>query len=77
MIGSEEAKMKEVREYHSQRAMEKGNRKMVKSGWVVETVTPVEQGYGCLKTGCLGLLFFPLALLGKKPTGYLVSYVRV
>ncbi len=73
---AEEATVKTTFTYHSDKAMRKGNIKMAKKGWTVESVKPVEQGYGCLKTGCLGVLFFPLALLGKKPTGYLVLYVK-
>ena len=56
--------------------LEKGMLKMVEKGWVVEKMTPIEQGYGCLKTGCLGLLFLPLALLGKKQGKTAVVFYR-
>ncbi|RMF26288.1 MAG: hypothetical protein D6759_19900 [Chloroflexi bacterium] len=62
--------------YGSEKAMQKGIAKMQKRGWEVVDTEVVEQGYGCLKTGCLGAIFLPLALLGKKPNRYKVTYRR-
>jgi len=47
---------------------------MEKQGWEVMSTEISDQGYGCLKTGCLGLLFLPLALLGKKRARHKVTY---
>lgn len=65
-----------VVEYRNRRAMNQGIKKMEKQGWTVTNVQAVEQGYGCLKTVILGCLFMPLALLGRKPEKYLVTYQR-
>ena len=62
--------------YRNEKAMQRGMKKMQRKGWEVVDSEAVEQGYSCLKTGCYGLLFFPLALLGKKPTQYKVTYRR-
>jgi hypothetical protein len=40
---------------------------------VTETV---DHGWSGVKTYCLGILFLPLALLGKKPKMYKVQYRR-
>jgi hypothetical protein len=63
--------------YNSEKAMQKGIAKMQEVGWEVVDTEVIEQGYGCFKTGCLGLLFLPLALLGKKPNRYKVTYRRL
>ena len=60
--------------YNGEKAMQKGMAKMQKKGWEVVDTETVEQGFSCLKTGCLGLIFLPLALLGKKPVRYKVQY---
>jgi len=60
--------------YGSESAMQRGIASMQRKGWQVADTDTVEQGYGCLKTGILGCLFFPLALLGKKPVRYRVTY---
>ena len=60
--------------YKNDKQLEKGLRQMGKAGWAVVSITPQAQGYGCLKTGCLGLLFLPLALLGKKQSKTIVVY---
>jgi len=62
--------------YDNEKAMRKGIAKMQKKGWEVIDTEVVERGYGCFKTGCLGLIFLPLALLGKKPNRYKVTYRR-
>jgi hypothetical protein len=35
-------------------------------GWEVKSKETTQQGWDFSKTCCLGVLFFPLALLGKK-----------
>jgi hypothetical protein len=62
--------------YSSERRMKTGIKIMSMRGWTVASTEVVEQGYGCLKTGCLGILFLPLALLGKKPVRYQVTYTK-
>ena len=63
--------------YNGEKAMQRGIRKMQRKGWEVVGTEVIEQGFGCLKTGCLGVIFLPLALLGKKPNRYKVTYRRV
>ncbi len=60
--------------YKNGRQLEKGLRYAERQGWSVVSAVPVDQGYGCLKTGCLGLIFFPLALLGKKKGETIVTF---
>lgn len=62
--------------YNNVRQMQKGIREMEAQGWSVVNVERIDQGWGCLKTGCLGFLFLPLALLGKKPKKYQVTFKR-
>ena len=66
----------EVAFYDNEKALRKGISKMQKKGWGVVDTEMIEQGYGCFKTGCLGFMFLPLALLGKKPNQYKVTYRR-
>lgn len=65
-----------IRFYASEFKMTNGVRIMSRLGWTVASTEIVDQGYGCLKTGCLGILFLPLALLGKKPVRYQVTYTK-
>lgn len=62
--------------YNNKRAMQKGMKKEQDDGWNVISVQNIQQGYGCIKTGCLGLIFLPLALLGRKPEKYQVTYQK-
>ncbi|HBP63310.1 MAG TPA: hypothetical protein DD730_03360 [Desulfosporosinus sp.] len=51
------------------RRAEKQLQKMMKDGWRVVSVTPIDNGRSLTKTVGLGLLFLPLAFFGKrKPT---------
>jgi len=65
-----------VKFYDSEKAMNRDIRKMQRRGWEVAETKIDQQGYGCFKTGCLGFLFLPLALLGKKPNRYMVRFVK-
>jgi hypothetical protein len=62
--------------YDNRHEMDRGIKQMQKDGWSVVTVDVVPQGYGFLKTCCLGCLFLPLALLGRKPEKFQVMYRR-
>jgi hypothetical protein len=62
--------------YDNVRQMQQGIKQMEAQGWSVVGVERVDQGWGCLKTGCLGALFLPLALLGKKPQKHQVTFRR-
>lgn len=44
--------------------------------WMVQSSEAVNQGWGCAKTGCLGIIFLPLALLGRRKPLHKVVYVR-
>lgn len=64
--------------YNNEKAMVRGIRKMESFGWVVASSEALPSSHGCFKTGCLAIIFLPLALLGKKPTRYKVLYrIRV
>ena len=60
--------------YQNGRQLEKGLKAAERQGWRVVSTSSVDMGYGCLKTGCLGVIFFPLALLGKKRGKTIVTY---
>ena len=49
---------------------------MQRAGWTVAATQAIDPGWGCLKTAILGCLFLPLALLGKKPRQWQVTYQR-
>ena len=69
-------KVTEIEFYNSERQMQRGVSRWQNNGWEVLDTEFIDQGYGCLKTGCLGLLFLPLALLGKKPKRIKVTYQK-
>ena len=48
-------------------------RKLLTAGWRIVSSHSQSQGYSANKTCCLGCLFWPLALLGKKKD--VVEYV--
>lgn len=60
--------------YKSKRKMRKKIKVWEACGWTVKSVDVVPGRYGCWKTGCLAVIFLPLALLGKKPDQYKVVY---
>ena len=69
--------MTTTKTYTSAGAMKRGIRKMSARGWKVVSTAVDSRGYGCGKTVLYGCLFLPLALLGKKPNRYLVTFERV
>jgi hypothetical protein len=62
--------------YYNDKEMQKGIEREQHSGWEVVDVSHVDQGWGFFKTCCLGCLFLPLALLGKKPVKFQVTFRR-
>lgn len=46
---------------------------LLNDGWKIVSSTPVGGNYDACNTCCLGAIFLPLALLGKKPTK--ITYV--
>jgi len=52
--------------YENEQQMQSSIQYMEKSGWEVTNTEVVKQGWDAKKTCCLGALFLPLALLGKK-----------
>lgn len=46
---------------------------LLSEGWKIKHSNSYQQGYSCGKTCCLGFIFLPLALLGRKPD--VVEYV--
>ena len=65
-----------VIEYKNSKALKKGTQQMGEEGWTVVSIQAIDQGYSGAKTCCLGCLFLPLALLGKKPQLRQVLYQR-
>jgi hypothetical protein len=62
--------------YYSQAAANRGIARHERRGYRVVTVQSVDRGWSLIKTGCLGLIFLPLALLGKKKPVIQVTYQR-
>lgn len=62
--------------YPTEKAMQKGIQKMQRQGWEVHSTQVVQQGYSFSKTCCLAVIFLPLALLGRKPNQYQVTYQK-
>ena len=62
--------------YPNERTMKAGVKRMQKQGWQVENVTTIEQGGSAGKPCCLGVLFLPLALLGRQPIKDRVEFRR-
>ena len=66
-----------IEHYRSQLAANRGMARYERLGYRVVAVQTVDQGGSFLKTGCLGLIFLPLALLGKRPPVIQVTYQRI
>lgn len=60
--------------YRSEKEMQKDIQNKESKGWKVLGVQRVNQGYAAGKTCCLGFLFLPLALFGKKSDVFQVTY---
>jgi hypothetical protein len=63
-----------VETYHSESEMRREIAKHERNGFTVASVTRNGQGYSLVKTAALGLVFLPLALLGKKKDVFQVIY---
>lgn len=63
--------------YPNQRAANNGISRHERFGYRVVSVQTIDQGWSLLKTGCLGLIFLPLALLGKKRPVIQVTFQKV
>lgn len=62
--------------YTSESAMAQGIKKWERLGWRVSSTTELKQGWDAANTCCLGCLFLPLALLGKKDSHYQVTFEK-
>lgn len=62
--------------YYNQAAANHGIARHERRGYLVVSVQSVDRGWSFIKTGCLGLIFLPLALLGKKKPVIQVTYQR-
>lgn len=62
--------------YYSQTAANNAIARNEKRGYRVVSVQTVDRGWSLIKTGCLGLIFLPLALLGKKKPLIQVTFQR-
>ncbi len=65
-----------IKFYNSENQMTSDLNIMQLSGWEVIDTEFIDRGYGCMKTGCLGSIFLPLALAGKKSKQIKVTYQR-
>lgn len=69
-----------IRTYTKRRDADKAITSAQAKGWNVDSFQVVnkQEGWAFWKTCCLGCLFLPLALLGKKPdtTEYIVGFSR-
>jgi hypothetical protein len=69
-------KKTKIEYYHSQSAANRGIARNERRGYRVLSVQTIDRGWSLIKTGCLGLIFLPLALLGKKKPVIQVTYQR-
>ena len=65
-----------IKYYTSQSASNRAISRMEARGFRVISVQTVDRGWSLLKTGCLGLIFLPLALLGKRKPIIQVTFQR-
>lgn len=65
-----------IRYFSSQSAANSAIRRMESRGYHVVSVQSVDRGWSLVKTGCLGLIFLPLALLGKRKPLIQVTFQR-
>ena len=69
-------KQTKIKVYNSQTAANRGIARNERRGFRVVSVQSVDRGWSLLKTGCLGMIFLPLALLGKKKPVIQVTYQK-
>ena len=70
-------KMKTIIKYYtSQSVANRAISRMEARGFRVISVQTVDRGWSLIKTGCLGLIFLPLALLGKRKPIIQVTFQR-
>lgn len=67
-------KKTKIKIYNSQTAANRAIARNERRGYRVVSVQSVDRGWSLLKTGCLGMIFLPLALLGKKKPVIQVTY---
>ena len=65
-----------VEVYSSEYAMSNGIKNLERQGWRVTSTTELKQGWDAGTTCCLGFLFLPLALLGKKDSHFQVTFEK-
>lgn len=67
-----------VEEYNQRKNFNRHAKKLAKAGWQVHNVEQIKENQGCMKTGCFGLIFLPLALIPllNKNEKLLVTYRR-
>ncbi len=65
-----------IKYYYSQAAANRAIARFERKGYRVLAVQSIDRGWSLIKTGCLGLIFLPLALLGKKKPVIQVTYQR-
>lgn len=65
-----------IKYYTSQSAANRAISRMEARGFRVISVQTIDRGWSLLKTGCLGLIFLPLALLGKRKPIIQVTFQR-
>jgi len=66
-----------IKYYTSQSAANRAISRMEVRGFRVISVQTVDRGWSLIKTGCLGLIFLPLALLGKRKPIIQVTFQRM
>jgi hypothetical protein len=66
-----------IKYYTSQSAANRAISRMEARGFRVISVQTVDRGWSLIKTGCLGLIFLPLALLGKRKPIIQVTFQRM
>lgn len=65
-----------IKYYTSQSVANRAISRMEARGFRVISVQTVDRGWSLIKTGCLGLIFLPLALLGKRKPIIQVTFQR-
>ena len=62
--------------YKNERLMQSGIKQEQKNGWSVLSTDTTDRGRSGLKTVGLAVIFLPLALLGKRKAGFMITYQR-